>query len=621
MADTAAAARPADATDAARAAAIAAADEYFALVADIRAEKRELARLRARIAEVEAVLSTDPVGPLRIDGLIVETRGGAVTELQRVRCGVQRAHELLHDYQAHLARLPVPEPGNPRNSGCAPLTLAPRRPLFAAPPPPPPAHAAPRVAAAAAFELRACLLRCRQYVGIRKVIYREAQDCFAYCVGDDACDECVRAADDGGGGGGGGGGSGDLLVRFGFAREEHALRMQNFLWDVARGGGPVPALRGAVEGITVTRIAAARLRDRVFAHYGDIAEGAAAACDDAQRGGIDACPAASLPGGAAADAAQLPSCAAPSADACSGSSAQRACDDDDDGGSDVPLPPLHAVALDSDLALHQSIEDAALLRAAGAERARILPLRDCYAGGIHDDNFNNWLALTPSMPASGAAGAVRCLSSQSRQEREAQVIAQEAEGGLREPRIDARGYACAVGRRKTAVARVRIRPGAGAFLVNRSPLAERVRRDALQDTVLDPLAVTGSLGLFDVEARVSGGGASGQAGALRHGLARALDAYQLKLRSGGGAAEQAGALRHGLAHALDAYQLKWRSGSGAAGQAGVLRHGLARALDVYQPLFRKTLRAAGFMTRDPRMVERKKPGQPKARKKKQWVKR
>lgn len=138
-------------------------------------------------------------------------------------------------------------------------------------------------------------------------------------------------------------------------------------------------------------------------------------------------------------------------------------------------------------------------------------------------------------------------------------------GRLREPQIDAQGRSYGLGRRKSAVARVWIQPGDGTFLVNRSPLHERFPRDGHQNDILDPMYVTGAMARFDVSAMVQGGGASGQAGAVQLGLARALDNYQ--------------------------------------------------------PSLRKTLRAAGFMTRDPRMVERKKPGQPKARKKKQWVKR
>mmetsp|Transcript_17399 Transcript_17399/g.25801 ORF Transcript_17399/g.25801 Transcript_17399/m.25801 type:complete len:209 (+) Transcript_17399:1-627(+) len=135
----------------------------------------------------------------------------------------------------------------------------------------------------------------------------------------------------------------------------------------------------------------------------------------------------------------------------------------------------------------------------------------------------------------------------------------------RQPKIDNLGRAHGVGRRKTAVARVWIRPGTGSFYVNKSPLHEKVTRDRLLDDILEPMYVTGALGQFDVECLVHGGGFMGQAGALRHGLARALDNFQ--------------------------------------------------------PSLRKTLRTCGMMTRDPRMVERKKPGQPKARKKKQWVKR
>lgn len=123
----------------------------------------------------------------------------------------------------------------------------------------------------------------------------------------------------------------------------------------------------------------------------------------------------------------------------------------------------------------------------------------------------------------------------------------------------------AVGRRKTSVARVRLKPGAGNITVNGQPLLEHFKRETLKMIIEQPFEVTDTKGKFDVEARIDGGGLSGQAGALRLGISRAL--------------------------------LKWNAE------------------------VRPELRAAGFLTRDPRKVERKKYGQPKARKRFQFSKR
>jgi small subunit ribosomal protein S9 len=120
------------------------------------------------------------------------------------------------------------------------------------------------------------------------------------------------------------------------------------------------------------------------------------------------------------------------------------------------------------------------------------------------------------------------------------------------------------GRRKNAVARVRLVPGTGKVLVNgREPL-DYFGRQALIDMAMAPFKVTDTVGHFDVIARINGGGISGQAGALRHGISRALL---------------------------------------AAGD------------------YRIELKKAGFLTRDPRMVERKKYGLKKARKRPQFSKR
>jgi small subunit ribosomal protein S9 len=123
----------------------------------------------------------------------------------------------------------------------------------------------------------------------------------------------------------------------------------------------------------------------------------------------------------------------------------------------------------------------------------------------------------------------------------------------------------ATGRRKTSVAKVWLVPGTGKIVVNRKPLEEYFGLETLRVDVKRPLQVTNTMGKFDVIANVKGGGFTGQAGAVRHGIARAL----LKIDS----------------------ELK--------------------------PLLKKE----GFLTRDPRMTERKKYGLKKARRAPQFSKR
>ncbi len=122
-----------------------------------------------------------------------------------------------------------------------------------------------------------------------------------------------------------------------------------------------------------------------------------------------------------------------------------------------------------------------------------------------------------------------------------------------------------VGRRKEAVARVQLRPGTGEFRVNGKSLEEYFGRQTLRTMVRSPFQVVSAEGRFDVRVNVVGGGPSGQAGAVRHGIARAL-------------------------------------------------------LDVDETL-RSALRRAGFLTRDPRAKERKKYGRKRARKGHQYSKR
>jgi small subunit ribosomal protein S9 len=121
------------------------------------------------------------------------------------------------------------------------------------------------------------------------------------------------------------------------------------------------------------------------------------------------------------------------------------------------------------------------------------------------------------------------------------------------------------GRRKTAVARVYLRPGTGKIMVNRRDFDEFFPNQVLKMVIRQPLLLTETADKFDILVNVCGGGSAGQAGAIRHGIARALLEYNAELRP--------------------------------------------------------RLKAAGFLTRDARQVERKKYGRPKARKRFQFSKR
>lgn len=124
----------------------------------------------------------------------------------------------------------------------------------------------------------------------------------------------------------------------------------------------------------------------------------------------------------------------------------------------------------------------------------------------------------------------------------------------------------ALGRRKSAVARVYVSAGTGKVTINGRDLSEYFAEDTLKYIVNQPFDVTGTAGQFDVKANLDGGGVKGQAEALRLGIARAL-------------------------------------------------------CEVDKEAYRSALKAAGFLTRDAREVERKKPGQPGARRRFQFSKR
>jgi small subunit ribosomal protein S9 len=123
----------------------------------------------------------------------------------------------------------------------------------------------------------------------------------------------------------------------------------------------------------------------------------------------------------------------------------------------------------------------------------------------------------------------------------------------------------ATGRRKTSVARVFLRQGKGGIKINSRALEDYFGRETARMIVLQPFDVTQTKGSYDIDVNVQGGGSSGQAGAIRHGITRAL---------------------------MEA-----------------------------NPDFRASLKKAGFVTRDPRAVERKKYGRHKARKRPQYSKR
>ena len=147
------------------------------------------------------------------------------------------------------------------------------------------------------------------------------------------------------------------------------------------------------------------------------------------------------------------------------------------------------------------------------------------------------------------------------------------------------------GRRKSSVARVRLVPGTGVIKINKRDLEEYFGYETLKMIVRAPLVLTDTLGKFDVIVNVYGGGYTGQAGAIRHGISRAL---------------------------LDVDSAEYRA---TLKKAGAIRHGISRALLHADIEYRPVLKKAGFLTRDPRMKERKKYGLKAARRAPQFSKR
>jgi small subunit ribosomal protein S9 len=144
-------------------------------------------------------------------------------------------------------------------------------------------------------------------------------------------------------------------------------------------------------------------------------------------------------------------------------------------------------------------------------------------------------------------------------------VHQQIEAVLREQQLDKYGRAYATGRRKDAVARVWLKPGTGKIEVNGRDQSIYFARPTLRLVINQPFDVTDRVGQYDIVATVKGGGLSGQAGAVKHGIAQALSRYE--------------------------------------------------------PALRTSVKREGFLTRDPRVVERKKYGRAKARKSFQFSKR
>jgi small subunit ribosomal protein S9 len=141
----------------------------------------------------------------------------------------------------------------------------------------------------------------------------------------------------------------------------------------------------------------------------------------------------------------------------------------------------------------------------------------------------------------------------------------EPEAPRYEKKVDAQGRAYATGKRKDAVARVWLKPGSGQILINQRPVEVYFARPVLQMIIQQPLQLVNRAGQYDLVVTVAGGGLSGQAGAVRHGL--------------------------------------------------------SKALTYFEPDLRPPLKREGFLTRDPRVVERKKYGKKKARRSFQFSKR
>ncbi|KAF7808895.1 30S ribosomal protein S9, mitochondrial-like [Senna tora] len=193
------------------------------------------------------------------------------------------------------------------------------------------------------------------------------------------------------------------------------------------------------------------------------------------------------------------------------------------------------------------------------------------ASGITDEMIDSLIALkdfegVEGLPPLSVIEDIRYEKSTKKSTRaEIERLKQEEAAKARVRQVDEKGRAYGTGRRKCSVARVWVQPGNGKFVVNDKEFDVYFPMLEHRATLLRPFSETKTLGLWDIDCTVKGGGVSGQVGAIRLGISRALQNWE--------------------------------------------------------PDLRPALRSAGFLTRDPRVVERKKPGKAKARKSFQWVKR
>ncbi|MCL6740464.1 30S ribosomal protein S9 [Sphingomonas sp. RB56-2] len=175
----------------------------------------------------------------------------------------------------------------------------------------------------------------------------------------------------------------------------------------------------------------------------------------------------------------------------------------------------------------------------------------------------------PEVPAvetaEAPAGETATIEATETVEAPAAPVAPQVETPLREQQLDKYGRAYATGRRKDAVARVWLKPGSGKIEVNGRDQSIYFARPTLRLVINQPFGITDRIGQYDVVATVKGGGLSGQAGAVKHGIAQALSRYE--------------------------------------------------------PALRTAVKREGFLTRDSRVVERKKYGRAKARRSFQFSKR
>ena len=173
--------------------------------------------------------------------------------------------------------------------------------------------------------------------------------------------------------------------------------------------------------------------------------------------------------------------------------------------------------------------------------------------------------LTGAAPAAAPAAATPAAAGDETEAYAAPTQPAQPEAPLREQQLDKFGRAYATGRRKDAVARVWLKPGSGKITVNGRDQTVYFARPTLRLVINQPFDVAERRDQYDVVATVKGGGLSGQAGAVKHGIAQALSRYE--------------------------------------------------------PALRTAVKRAGFLTRDPRVVERKKYGRAKARRSFQFSKR